>query len=254
MMHGLPCLSAGEGPPLIVLLFTPEAAVPTGASRRLTLRMLRPFSERFTTHLLIRPPGLPPTTTMTQLAAVHADAIRETFSGPVNVLGLSTGGSLALQLAADHPGLVDRLVLGGTACTLGPVGRRAQRRYIERARQGKRPSPALAEMLTGSTIGRTALKGLLWLMDGSREHLDAATMLGAEDGFDLRSRLHEIKAPTLLLQGGKDIVYPLDLARQTVQGIPDARLVVYQDRSHSGTFTDKRFSADALDFLRNDQP
>ncbi|MGW7028911.1 alpha/beta fold hydrolase [Streptomyces xanthophaeus] len=254
MMHGLPCLSAGEGPPLIVLLFTPEAAVPTGASRRLTLRMLRPFSERFTTHLLIRPPGLPPTTTMARLAAVHADAIRATFSEPVNVLGLSTGGSLALQLAADHPELVDRLVLGGTACTLGPVGRRAQRRYIERARRGERPSPALAEMLTGSAIGRTALGCLLWLMDGRHDHLDAATMLAAEDGFDLRGRLHEIQAPTLLIQGEEDIVYPLDLARQTVNGIPDARLVVYQDRSHGGTFTDKRFAADALAFLRNDRP
>ncbi|KPC80738.1 MULTISPECIES: alpha/beta fold hydrolase [Streptomyces] len=72
-------------------------------------------------------------------------------------------------------------------------------------------------------------------MDGRREYHDAATMLAAEDGFDLRSRLREIKAPTLLLQGEEDIVYPLDLARQTVKGIPDARLVVYQERSHSAT-------------------
>ncbi|MFG2341008.1 thioesterase domain-containing protein [Streptomyces yangpuensis] len=70
--------------------------------------MLRPFGERFTTHLVVRPPGLPPATTMAQPAAAHADAIRATFSRPVNVLGLSTGGSLALQLAADHPELVSR--------------------------------------------------------------------------------------------------------------------------------------------------
>ncbi|MFD7094185.1 hypothetical protein [Streptomyces xanthophaeus] len=31
-------------------------------------------------------------------------------------------------------------------------------------------------------------------------------------------------------------------------------LVVYQDRSHGGPFTDKRFAADALAFLRNDRP
>ncbi|QES23981.1 hypothetical protein DEJ46_36735 [Streptomyces venezuelae] len=91
-------------------------------------------------------------------------------------------------------------------------------------------------------------------MDGSREHFDAATLPGAEDGFDLRGRSHEIEAPTLLLQGEKDIVYPLGLARQTVKGIPDARLIVHQDRSHSGTFADKRFATDALAFLQNDQP
>ncbi|MCX4824128.1 alpha/beta hydrolase [Streptomyces sp. NBC_01142] len=115
--------------------------------------------------------------------------MRETFEGPLNVLGLSTGGSLALQLASDSPELVDRLVLGGTACALGPVGKRAQRAYIERARRGERPSPAPAEMLTESVIGRMLLKGPPWLMNGRKDHADAATMMGAEDGFDLRGRL-----------------------------------------------------------------
>ena len=30
MMNGLPYLSAGAGPPLVVLLYTPQAANPTG--------------------------------------------------------------------------------------------------------------------------------------------------------------------------------------------------------------------------------
>ncbi|MEV4530708.1 alpha/beta fold hydrolase [Streptosporangium sp. NPDC049304] len=97
-------------------------------------------------------------TTMADLAAVYAQAIRGISEGPVNMLAISTGGSIALQLAADHPGLVDRLVLAGTACTLGPIGRRAQRAYIERSRQGRRPSPALAEVVTESTIGRGCSK------------------------------------------------------------------------------------------------
>lgn len=251
MLNGLPYLSAGSGRPLVVLLFTPQAANPTGPARWSTMRMLRRFTQHFTVYVVNRPPGLPSTTTMADLAAVYAAAIRATFEDPVNVLAISTGGSIALQLAADHPGLVDRLVLGGTACTLGPVGRRAQRGYIERARQGKRPSPALAEVVTESNLGRRLLTGLLWLSDGSREdHTDAVTVLDAEDGFDLRGRLHDIKAPTLLIQGDKDLVYPVELARQTVDGIPDARLVVYTGRSHSSTFNDKRFARDALAFLR----
>ncbi|MEV5828042.1 hypothetical protein AB0L25_21025 [Spirillospora sp. NPDC052242] len=48
MMHGLPCLSIGAGPPLIVLLFTPEAATPTGLGRRYLMRTVGPFTERFT--------------------------------------------------------------------------------------------------------------------------------------------------------------------------------------------------------------
>ncbi|WP_419706633.1 alpha/beta fold hydrolase [Promicromonospora sp. NFX87] len=251
MLNGLPYLSAGSGPPLVVLLFTPQAANPTGLARWSTMRMLRRFTEHFTVYVVNRPPGLPSTTTMADLASVYAAGIGATFEDRVPVLGISTGGSIALQLAADHPGLVGRLVLGGTACTLGPVGRRAQRGYIERARQGRRPSPALAEVVTESKVGRKLLGGLLWLSDGSREdHTDAVTVLNAEDGFDLRGRLHDIKAPTLLIQGDKDLVYPVELARQTVDGIPEARLVVYAGQSHSGTFNDKRFAADALAFLR----
>ncbi|MEV6864559.1 alpha/beta hydrolase [Streptosporangium subroseum] len=230
-------------------LIARQAANPTGLARRYLMRMVRPFTERFTVHVLNRPPGLPPATTMAELAAHYADAIEATFTGPVNVLGMSTGGSVALQLSADHPELVARLVLGGTACTLGPIGRRAQHAYIDRARRGQRPSPALAEMVTESAIGRTLVKALGWLADGRKDHTDAATMLNAEDGFDLHRRLHEIKAPTLLIQGDRDLVYPLELARQTARGIPGARLIAYPGRSHGTTFTDKRFASDALAFL-----
>ncbi len=250
MMGGLPYLSVGEGPALVVLLYTPEAANPTGLARWSTMRLVKPYAERFTVYVVNRPPGLPPTTTMAELAAVYAKAIEATFDGPVSVLAISTGGSIALQLAADHPDLIDRLVLGGAACTLGPIGKRAQRAYIERARRGERPSPALAEVVTESAIGRRLLRGLLWLSDGGRtDHTDAVTVLNAEDGFDLRARLHDITAATLLIQGENDLVYPLELAEETVAGIPDARLVVYPKTSHSGTFTERRFASDALAFL-----
>ncbi|MFE3454531.1 alpha/beta fold hydrolase [Nonomuraea sp. NPDC059194] len=250
MLNGLPYLSAGAGPALIVLLHTPQAASPTGLARWSTMRLVRPFTKHFTVYVVTRPPGLPPATTMADLAAVHAQAIAATFEGPVKMLAISTGGAIALQLAADHPDLVDRLVLAGTAGTLGPIGRRAQRAYIKRARQGRRPSPALAEIVTESPIGRRLLKGLLWLSDGGhQDYTDAITVLNAEDGFDLRGRLHDIKAATLLIQGDKDVVYPLELARQTVEGIPDARLLVYPGRSHDRTFTDRRFAPDALAFL-----
>jgi pimeloyl-ACP methyl ester carboxylesterase len=250
MMGGLPYFSVGAGPPLIVLLFTPDAANPKGLARWSTMRLVRPFAEQFTVYVVNRPPGLPPTMTMADLAAVYAEAIEATFEGATDVVAISTGGSIALQLAADHPGLVDRLVLGGTACTLGPIGRRAQHAYIERALQGKRPSPALAELATESAVVRRLLTGLLWLADtGHRDHTDAITVLNAEDGFDIRGRLHDIRAATLLIQGEKDLVYPLELARQTVEGISDAQLIVYQGRGHSGTFTDRRFATDALAFL-----
>jgi len=246
----LPLLTVGQGPPLVVLLYTPQAANPTGMARWSTMRLVRPFADRFTVHVVNRPPGLPPTTTMAELAGVYARGLKAMVGGPVDVLGISTGGSIALQLAADHPELVDRLVLGGTACTLGPIGKRAQRGYIQRAEAGERPSPALAEVVTGSPIGQRLLAGLLWLSDGHRkDHTDAVVVLRAEDEFDLGGRLRDISAPTLMIQGERDRVYPLELARRTAQGIPGAKLIVYDGVGHNGTFTGKRFARDVLAFL-----
>jgi pimeloyl-ACP methyl ester carboxylesterase len=51
---------------------------------------------------------------MAALAAEHADALREAFAEPVDLLGMSTGGSIAQQLAAEHPRVVRRLVLVST--------------------------------------------------------------------------------------------------------------------------------------------
>ncbi|MEV5828041.1 alpha/beta hydrolase [Spirillospora sp. NPDC052242] len=103
--------------------------------------------------------------------------------------------------------------------------------------------------MTVSAIGQALVKALGWVADGRKDHTDAATMLNAEDGHNLRDRLHDIKAPTLLIQGGKDLVYPLELARQTAHGIPGARLISYPGKNHAATFTDDRFASDALAFL-----
>lgn len=247
--NGLSCVAVGSGPPLVVLSFLPEAGEPAGLTWRYLRRVLRPFAERFTVYVPNRAPGLPPATTMGEMAAHYAEGLAPRFAGPVPVLGASTGGSLALQLAADHPRLVSRLALAATACTLGPIGRRAQRAFIERARAGRRPSPALAEVSADGALARTLLKGVLWLSDGRGDHADAATMLSAEDGFDLRGRLGDITAPTLLLHGDRDVIYPTDLARETAEGIPDARLITYAGRTHAGTLSDPRFPTDTRAFL-----
>jgi alpha-beta hydrolase superfamily lysophospholipase len=44
----------------------------------------------------------------------------------VHVLGHSTGGSIVMQLIADHPQVVRRAVEASAAYALGPVARRAQ--------------------------------------------------------------------------------------------------------------------------------
>ncbi len=58
---------------------------------------------------------------MAGLGDEHADALRTEFGEPVVVLGVSSGGSIALQLAADHPDVVRKLGVVLAVCQFDPL-------------------------------------------------------------------------------------------------------------------------------------
>jgi pimeloyl-ACP methyl ester carboxylesterase len=136
---GLPCLSFGDGPPLVMFPgLGMTNANPTGLQRWGEVRLLAPLARAFTVHRVGRRVGLEPGTTMSDLVNDYAGALEEEFGDPVNVLGISTGGSLTLQLATDRPELVRRLVVAGAAYRLSEHGREFQRRVAELAAAGDR--------------------------------------------------------------------------------------------------------------------
>jgi pimeloyl-ACP methyl ester carboxylesterase len=49
---------------------------------------------------------------------------------------------------------------------------------------------------------------------------------------DFLSRLHQLKVPTLIIQGGKDLLVPPSAARDVAEHIPGARLEVLPEASH----------------------
>ena len=116
----LPYLSFGKGAPLVVLPgLRMSNANPSGIQRWGEMLLLAPLTRTFTVRRISRRVGLAHGTTMQDLANDYAIALDEEFGEPVDVLGISTGGSIALQLAADWPDLVSRLVVAGSANTDG---------------------------------------------------------------------------------------------------------------------------------------
>ncbi len=193
----MPCLSFGEGPPLVVLPgIGMTNANPTGIQRWGEMRLLAPLARAFTVYRVGRRTGLEPETTMHDLADDYAVALDEEFGGPVCVLGLSTGGSIALQLALDRPVLVGMLVLAGAAYRLSEHGRGFQRRVAKLAAAGdqremvRMQAPDVAD----SRLGRRIAGGLLWLSGPLfiRRGWDPSDMMAtieAEDAFDVGERL-----------------------------------------------------------------
>lgn len=258
MKGGLPYLAVGDGPPLVVFpASAPSHANPIGFQRRLAARFLAPLADGFTVYNVNRKVGLRPDATMADIAEDYAVALDATFGSPVNVLGISTGGSIAQQFAVDHPRLVRRLVLAGAAHRLGPVAREAQRRSAEFAALGdhRRSLAAAAPTLVGSRSGLRFIGAAFWLlaplagMGRSWDPSDMIATIRAEDAFDIADRLGGIRAPTLLIAGDRDLNYDMALFERTATLIPDCRLVVYEGRGHGGTFTDRRFARDVVAFF-----
>jgi pimeloyl-ACP methyl ester carboxylesterase len=254
---GLPVLRFGAGPPLVVLGgATPVHANPTGLARRATLLTYRALARSRRVWLVNRRPGLAPDVTIADLAADHAEALASSFSAPVDVLGVSTGGSVALQLAADRPDVVRGLVVVGAAHRVGDVGREVLRRVADLHERGDSRAAyrQFARASTTSPIGQRVLGDLQWLTEplvfGRRiDRSDWVAALRAEARFDLGPRLPEITAPTLVIGGDHDLAYPVELFRATADGVRDGRLILYAGRGHGGALADRRFPRDALAHL-----
>lgn len=252
--NGLPYNRFGQAPRIAVvfqgLVFdnTPS----TGLAATGMAQMFRFLEAEYTTYIVTRKLGLPEGYSLQNMADDYAVMIREEFGCPVDVIGSSTGGSIAQHFAADHPDLVRRLVLHSSAYTLGEAGKKAQMRMGYFARQHKWRA-AYAEVLR-LLVPRsrfsgvvTSLGSLALSFTAPKYPSDVATTIEAEDKHNFKDRLREIAAPTLVIAGDKDLFYTEALFRETAKGIPDARLILYAGMGHPAT--GKQFERDVLSFL-----
>ena len=257
LLGPIECMVMGSGPPLVLLPgLSPENGRPSGLAMNGELQTMAPYAKHFTTYWIGRPKGLRRGTTFAEITASIASALRGEFGQPVNVLGISTGGSLAQQLAAEHPELVRRLVLVSTGYRLGDHAAQTQRAMIRIAEAGnaRRVMAAFGWDVIPRWRGRTLAAAVMYatglrLYPQARDTHDLLVMLEAEDAFDL-SLLPPIAAPTLILNGGRDQFYERSVIDETHRLIPRSRLSIYPRRGHITVVSDKAALAEAISFLR----
>jgi hypothetical protein len=136
---------------------------------------------------------------------------------PNRVRGISTGGSIAQQLAVEHPETVRRLVLLSTACLL---------RSAQRSVWRPPPSPAGAAHVGTRVLAWTAARTLI---SHPTAAADLAVTPEAEDNFNLAQLPRPIRATTLIVAGGRDHFYGGDLFSATAALIPTSHCACCRD-------------------------
>ena len=248
---GLPYNRLGRGPrPLVVVQGLTIENKPQSA---LATSMYRFLDDDYTVFGVLRKPGLPLGYTLADMAADYAVMIRDEFGGPVHVIGISTGGSIAQHFAADYPDLVRRLVIHSSAHRLSNPARAAQfevGRLAEQRRWREAWAVLLHFMLGQSRRARLQawLASTLMSLSKPADPSDLVITILAEDQFSFREQLARITAPTLVIAGDRDPFYTPALFRETAAGIPNARLILYSGMGHPAS--GKQFKQDVLAFLR----
>jgi pimeloyl-ACP methyl ester carboxylesterase len=150
-----------------------------------------------------------------------ADALRrwliENGMAPATLVGVSFGCQVAVDLAARHPELVERLVLVGPM--IDPDGRSPLRLATRWARGAHRSSPLRAP---------TALHDLL----DAGPFRTARTLKQALDD-PIEDELPDVEAPTLVVRGIHDPLIPLSWAERVAELLPNGELASLARAGHT---------------------
>jgi 3-oxoadipate enol-lactonase len=189
-----------------------------------------------------------------RFAAETRALLEELQTDPVHVVGISMGGTIALQIALDFPHLVKKLVLVNTFAVLGPdklsgwlyflqrfilvntLGLPAQAKFVVQRIFPEPQHEQLREMLIASITKADP-----------RAYRAAMRSLGL---FNSVKRLGEIKTPTLVVTGANDTTVPFDSQRLLAEGIPGVRHVVIPNAGHAVSVDQpKAFNRELIEFL-----
>lgn len=230
----------GDGPPLLLLnggLMSIGTWQPFAAALAPTHRVIR---CDFRGQLLS--PG-PYATSWEEHAADVVELLDGLGIERAHVAGVSFGGEVAMLLAALYPSRVERLTVITATDYTTPAMR-------EDAVEGS----ALAQSDPAELFRRVASKtwSASWLATQPPDFIEqrarqmaslppqffagAAAILALLETLDLRAQLPRIAAPTLVIGGANDEVFPPEHSRAIAEAIPGARLEIVEGTGHGLLF------------------
>ncbi len=242
----------GRGTPLVLMHGGPGADL-------YTLMALKPCANQFALIFYDhrcngRSDGAEVSTMTWENLTADADALREKLGFEKwAVLGHSFGGNVALEYALRYPQRVSRLVLINSGAdyrwarenasrVLAQRGFRPEvvetaRRFLNGEIEPDEMLPFLMKLGKAYSPHLSLLRMPHMILTGLQTKLRPEAMIFGETqllkNWSLMNRLCEIQAPTLIIAGREDFIYPPDHQQELAAGIPHARLVFIDHAGHN---------------------
>jgi len=216
--------------------------------------LYRGFGKSYTVYAFSRKNKMPEGCSTRDMAADVGKAMELLGIEKAHVFGVSMGGMIAQHLAADHPELVDRLVLTVTCPCTNPILNDAVSLWITQAEAGDHRA------LTDSNLrliysdkyyrANKWLTPLVGLITRPKSYERFLIMARACLSHNAVENLPRIKAETLIIGGEKDRTLGGEASRQLHSLIPHSELHIYPKGCHGLYEEEKDFNKRVLDFLK----
>ena len=244
----------GTGPRAVVILpGLSDGLMTVRGKARLLAQPYRAYFRDFTIYMFSRKDPLPEETSIRAMAADQAEAIRALGMDKACVLGVSEGGMIAQYLAADAPGLVDRLALAVTAPYANETVQRFVRSRIEEAQRGDHKAIMIGS--AESAYSEKKLKSyrrlypLLGLVGKPKDYRRFLSNANAILRFDARDVLTQIRCPALILGGEEDRTVGPEASRELHTAIAGSELHMYPGLGHAAFEEAPDFNAQVFGFF-----
>lgn len=204
-------------------------------------------------------PGVPREFTLSEAAAAWLAVMDGLGLETATVGGVSWGGLVAAEVALASPGRVSRLILMNTPMDLDAAHPRGADRFIAFGARWMARGRMFRNGVAGSFFGPQTLRrnptyagafhGMLAACDPVT--LSAAVRSVLLRGQPLRPRLAGIAAPTLLIAGEEDALYPLESQARAARELRDVRFEPVPGRHISTVEAPDAVAALIRGFLRD---
>jgi len=183
-----------------------------------------------------------------------------------HLVGVSNGGRIAIDFTINHPSMVDALILVGSAVSgYKTTGREEDEAWEEFEKQFEEPQQLAAKQgriaqavkmdvdAWGSAQGPSSRERMLEIAtDNSHIHTGPHQKWQVDPDPPGFGRLTEIRIPTLVMIGDRDVRGMRYIARQLHARIPGSRLAEVSGADHIVNMSKpNEFNRIVLEFLKN---